>query len=87
MGGGMDGGGMDGSEVLFAAGLGLAGLVACTAIYLGKHDPETAPYLPTITAEFQLGRVRMSPDPSQELGNRGNQKDKKDESNDQQGKQ
>jgi hypothetical protein len=53
-------------EWFVVGGLLLAGLVGGIGIFLGRRDPETRPYLPSIAAEFQIGRVQSHPDPSHE---------------------
>ncbi len=53
-------------EWAIAAGMFLIGLTAAITIYLGRRNPETAPYLPSIAGAFHVGRVRTHSDPSHE---------------------
>ncbi len=46
--------------------LGAVGLIAAVAIYFMRSDPETRRYLPGSAGLFNLGRMRVNPDPDHE---------------------
>ena len=54
------------TEWMVFVGLAVIGMLAAISIYFMRSDPETRRYLPGIIGLFNLGRVRLRPDPDHE---------------------
>ena len=65
---------MELTEWMVVAGLAVIGLMAAISIYFMRSDPKTRRYLPGTIGLFNLGRIRLHPDPDHERD-----KDKKDD--------
>ena len=57
---------MELTDWMIAAVLLVIGLMAAITIYFMRSDPETRRYLPGIVGLFNLGRIRLHPDPDHE---------------------